>query len=155
MTLQENLLAELSHKTFKLAHWIFWFASWNKCVPFELTGTTDLRVKIFEKKWKLFCWYGANWIFTFAFFFQWISLIFQAMTKSFTSGMAIHMFYVVAISFGFVYMRAMYLKPREAIFMLNQQDFILKSLKGKKQLHMHYYETLLNLCVFTYRPWTS
>ena len=131
MAWQESLLAALSQKTFTLAFWIFWFASWNKCVPFELSETTDLREKVFERKWKLYCWYGVNWVFTFAFLFQWISFIFQAVTTTFSSQMAIHLGYVVATSFAFVYMRAMYLKPQEAVFMLNQQDFLLKSLKGK------------------------
>ena len=131
MAWQENLSAKLSQKTFSLAYWIFWFASWNKCVPFELVGKSDLHVKMFDSKWKLYCWYGANWIFTFAFAFQWTSFAYETVTKSFSQQLAVHLGYLVVISFAFVYMRAMYLKPEEATFMLNQQIFLLRSLEGK------------------------
>ena len=129
-----NFSAKLARKTFKLAHKIIWFASWNTCVPFQLVDKTDLRVKLFENKWKLYCWHLANWIIHFAFIFQWATFIFQVLSQSFSEKLAVHLLYLVSTSFAFVYMKAMYLKPQEAIFMLNQQVSLLESLQGQFNL---------------------
>ena len=73
--------------------------------------------------------------------------------------MAIHLSYVNATSFGFVYMRATYLKPREAIFMLNQQDFLLESLKRKPAPYSLRWicmkSFIFSIIITTYRPRNS
>ena len=130
MTSRRSLSEKLSKKTFNLARRIFLFSSWNKCVPFELICKNNLQVKRFERTWKLLCWKAANWMFTFALLFQLVSFIYETWSKPFNQQLALHLCYVVIISFAWIYMWALYRKPDEAIFMLNQQVFLLDSLRG-------------------------
>ena len=132
MALWSSLAENLSKKTFELSHGIYWFASWNKCVPFELVGEEDLRVRHFRRTWKLILWHVANWIFAFNFLFQWSSLVHETATRPFSQETAIHLAIVAAMTFNFIFMVTMYLKPEEAIFLLYQQDFMVKSLKESK-----------------------
>ena len=148
LAVRGSLREKLSQKTFRVSHAIYWFAAFNKCVPFEPVGKEDLRVKRFKSAWKLLLWHAANWIFIFSFFFQWASFIHEIATKPFSQGTAIHLSIVAAISFNFIFMVTMYLKSEEAIFLLNQQDFMAKSLKPSKL-----FQAVLNFCQYICATW--
>ena len=122
----------LPKETFQLSHKIYGFASFNKCVPFQLVGKEDMRVKRFGSIWRLILWHCANWTFIFSFIFQWSSYIHEAATKPFGQDQAIHLAVVTALSFNFIFMVTMYLKSEEGIFLVNQQEFMSRSLKESK-----------------------
>ena len=124
----------LSRKTFENSLLLFRFASLTKCVPFEPCDTKDFRVQKFTKVWKLAFWHVTNWIFTFAFIFQCISFVREIGNSESIEELTIHLLYVANCTFGFIYMMSMYLKPNEAIKMLNQQVFLLESFPCKFSL---------------------
>ena len=93
----------MTKRTFETAILLFKFASFMKCVPFELEskhGWDSLRVQMVETPWKKWIWHGVNWTIFGVTAFEFISFYFLWVGgEKYGKKMIFHLFYVMLVSF--------------------------------------------------------
>ena len=129
----QSLHQLLTKETFKMAVRLYRVAAFIHCVPFRLESGSCLRVKMFTSKWRIFLWHLANWIFYFQAAFLVATFAIAVTTEPFGEQLVLHLIYIVAVMFGFVFMLSCYLKPHACLLMLNQHEFIVQKIKGNAQ----------------------